>query len=498
MDAWWAKGAPGAPLPVSRPRAVAYYRHSAQDRQENSIPLQREQVRKWAQEQGIEIIMEFADHGKSGLSAEHRDAFNDMLENWVKKRSDFQYILVLDVSRWGRFQDVDLSATYSAECTRAGKKVVYTTLGLPKKDDPFHSMVIGFERYRAAQYSRELSDKVFKGCAKVAEQGFRPGGTPPYALYRLLLNEARLPVQILKPSERKSIQNQRVTLAPGDPKHQAVVRRIFEECAHLRYGAQQIAEGLNRDGIPSPGGAEWDADNIREILTNEHYIGTVVYNKSTSRLLSRPRANPRKEWIQAPLAFQGIIPKELYQKAQAVLLERRLRCTPEVLLKQLRSIYEARGTVTPALVQSNPETPSVNTYLKRYRSLGAAFQKLFPEVHDRVAKTVRAELSRLVDPVEEFADFMVLGQKLTVLIQPSVPVPRGYHCYWPFLPDPREVIDITLGVPLSGAREGRILGYLAFPRLLVRTHPIRISYRDNWRIELFGHHGLDFIKELLS
>jgi hypothetical protein len=30
-------------------------------------------------------IKEFADYGKSGLSAEHRDDFNDMLENWVAK-----------------------------------------------------------------------------------------------------------------------------------------------------------------------------------------------------------------------------------------------------------------------------------------------------------------------------------------------------------------------------------------------------------------------------
>lgn len=49
---------------VVRPRAVAYYRHSAQDRQENSIPIQREQVRKWAEKNGVEIIREFEDADK--------------------------------------------------------------------------------------------------------------------------------------------------------------------------------------------------------------------------------------------------------------------------------------------------------------------------------------------------------------------------------------------------------------------------------------------------
>ena len=48
---------------VSKYRAVAYYRHSAQDRQENSVEIQQDQVRQFAQEHDIEIIREFADRG---------------------------------------------------------------------------------------------------------------------------------------------------------------------------------------------------------------------------------------------------------------------------------------------------------------------------------------------------------------------------------------------------------------------------------------------------
>ena len=44
-----------------QPRAVAYYRQSVQDRQEDSIPIQREQVREWADDHGIEIVREFTD-----------------------------------------------------------------------------------------------------------------------------------------------------------------------------------------------------------------------------------------------------------------------------------------------------------------------------------------------------------------------------------------------------------------------------------------------------
>jgi hypothetical protein len=67
MTHWWEMEAGSHDIEPPKPKAVAYYRHSAQDRQENSIPLQKEQVCEWAEKNGVEIIHEFADAGKSGL-----------------------------------------------------------------------------------------------------------------------------------------------------------------------------------------------------------------------------------------------------------------------------------------------------------------------------------------------------------------------------------------------------------------------------------------------
>jgi hypothetical protein len=86
MKQWWEVESQQLPGSVPTVRAVAYYRHSAQDRQENSIPIQREQVREWATKNGVEIIHEFADAGKSGLNAEGRPAFTEMMEEWVRSR----------------------------------------------------------------------------------------------------------------------------------------------------------------------------------------------------------------------------------------------------------------------------------------------------------------------------------------------------------------------------------------------------------------------------
>jgi len=216
MSQWWEIGSRDAEVVVPKIKAVAYYRHSAQDRQENSIPIQQEQVREWADKNGVEIIHEFADAGKSGLNAEGRPAFTEMMGEWVKHRKDFEYVLCLDVSRWGRFQDLDLSARYSSECREHGKQVIYTTIG-KRDDDRFTPVVVQLERFRAAEYSRELSGKVFNGCVKIAKQGYWAGGSPPFGLKRLLLDEKREPVGVLEPGKRKAIQNQRVTLVEGDP-----------------------------------------------------------------------------------------------------------------------------------------------------------------------------------------------------------------------------------------------------------------------------------------
>ena len=137
---WWEIGTTGHPDSAPMVRAVAYYRHSAQDRQENSIPIQQDQVREWAGKNGVEIIHEIADAGNSGLNAEGRLAFTEMMDDWVKRRSDFDYVLCLDVSRWGRFQDIDLSAQFSAECrkNKNKKQIIYTSIGKPREDDPLY------------------------------------------------------------------------------------------------------------------------------------------------------------------------------------------------------------------------------------------------------------------------------------------------------------------------------------------------------------------------
>jgi DNA invertase Pin-like site-specific DNA recombinase len=410
------------------------------------VAIQQELVQKWAKDNGVEIIHEFSDRGKSGLTAEGRDAFNDMMENWVKKRMDFDFVLCLDVSRWGRFQDIDLSATYSAECKKHGKQVIYTTLGMPRPDDPLYPVYVQFERFRAAQYSKELSAKVFHGCVKIAQQGYWAGGKAPYGFDRLLLDEARHRLHVLTYGQKKSIQNQRVTLTLGPEQQVATVRRIFDEFISTGRTMQDIAEQLNRDGSRSAMGGPWDVCKIRRILTNIMYAGTLVYNKTTSKLKTPTRRNPVAQWVRTAGAIDPLVDQAIYDRAQTILAEIKLRYAPDTLLKHLERLHREHGFLRPALVSADDLAPSVSTYASHFQSLDSAYQRLFQTAASETRDRVELLLREVVGQVDRYDDFLVLNGKFTVLIQPSVPIPHGYSQYWYFRPDVGQSRSICVGL----------------------------------------------------
>lgn len=59
----------------------------------------------------MEIVQDYSDHGRSGLNIAGRAVLNLLMAN-VEAKTNFTALLVYNVSRWGRFQDVDDSAYY--------------------------------------------------------------------------------------------------------------------------------------------------------------------------------------------------------------------------------------------------------------------------------------------------------------------------------------------------------------------------------------------------
>src|SRR2546421_10803275 len=160
------------------------------EHQRYSTENQADTIAQYATRYGFEIVRTYADHGKSGLRIEGRDALKQLLSDVESGGAGFRAILVYDVSRWGRFQDADESAYYEYICKRAGISVQYCAEQFENDGSPVSTIVKGVKRAMAGEYSRELSVKVFGGQCRLIELGYRQGGPPGYGLRRRLIDQS--------------------------------------------------------------------------------------------------------------------------------------------------------------------------------------------------------------------------------------------------------------------------------------------------------------------
>jgi DNA invertase Pin-like site-specific DNA recombinase len=123
------------------------------DHQKYSTANQSETNYIYAASRGMEIVLTYADEGKSGLTFERRDALKQLIDDVQSGNADFAAILVYDVSRWGRFQDADESGYYEYICKRAGIQLHYCAEQFENDGSPFAAIVKSIKRAMAAEYN---------------------------------------------------------------------------------------------------------------------------------------------------------------------------------------------------------------------------------------------------------------------------------------------------------------------------------------------------------
>ena len=131
-------------------KAAMYVRMST-DHQKYSTENQEDAIREYAERRDIQIICTYADQGKSGLDIGGREALQRLISDVENKRAEFSVILVLDVTRWGRFQDADESAYYEYVCRRAGIDVQYVAEQFENDGSPVSTIVKGVKRAMAGE-----------------------------------------------------------------------------------------------------------------------------------------------------------------------------------------------------------------------------------------------------------------------------------------------------------------------------------------------------------
>lgn len=353
-------------------RGAMYVRMST-EKQDYSIDHQRAKIREYASIHGISIVREYVDDGKSGLDIKRRAGLLSLMRDVQSTQPDFTHIIVLDISRWGRFQDIDEAAYHEHTCRRAGIEVVYCGERFIDDGGPYASLLKSMKRVMAAEYSRDLSEKVFIAQSRFIEMGFKQGGHAGYGLRRLALKACGTPRTILEYGESKVAVTDRVILVWGPASEVETVRRIYALYTKDKLSEASIARLLNSEKIASEFGRPWTQAMVNSVLTNVKYCGALAYNRRSCKL-SKPRTrNAQDKWVVNPAAVEPIIQPDVFELAQAERTRRLRRYTASELIALLKTCHERHGKVNAKIIAADPALPDPQLFVRKFGSLVRAY-----------------------------------------------------------------------------------------------------------------------------
>jgi len=496
-------------------RAAEYVRMST-EHQQYSTDNQGDVIRDYASKRGMDIVRTYADEGKSGLSLEGRDALKQLIEDVQNGKADFQAILVYDVSRWGRFQDVDQAAFYEYICKQKGISVHYCA-EMFENDDSIMSVVFkNVKRAMAGEYSRELSAKVFKGQCRLIELGYRQGGVAGYGLRRMRVDQNGNSLGVLEKGEYKGLQTDRVILVPGPVEEVEVVRSIYERFVHDKQSEFEIATHLNLHGIKSDNGRLWTRGLVHQLLINEKYIGNNVFNRTSFKLKKKRIKNSPDLWIRGNGVFEQLVDPEIFLEAQQIILERTRRISDDEMLKHITGLWRLHGRISGLLIDESEGLPSSSAYQARFGSLIRVYQiigytpekdyqyvednrrlrKLYPEIVKEILLRIE-QLGGHVSKELNSEIFMVNKEiRVGVVISRCKQIPSGAF-RWYIRLEHQTNPDIIIALRMDHSNE-LIMDYYVLPLIDMATDCLRLAAYNGFRLDGYRHDTLDFFFSMVE
>ncbi|SEM54313.1 Site-specific DNA recombinase [Luteibacter sp. UNCMF331Sha3.1] len=488
---------------------VAQYLRMSTEKQIYSPVNQAAAIAQYARANGMKVVRTYSDEGRSGVRLEGRRALQRLLEDVQAGAAEFEAVLVLDVSRWGRFQNVDEAAFYEFLCLRHGVKVVYVAEPFAADSSPLSAMLKGLKRSMAGEYSRELSSKVFAGQCRLVKAGYRMGGPPGYGLRRQLVDAEGRPKAVLQPGERKSLMTDRIRIVLGPPDELRVVRWIFKQSA-AGVSCNAITRKLNAKGILNQAGRKWSFNGTRELLDDERYIGTLVFGKTTKAIgrVNGSRSPDRE--LRVPDAFPALVTRELFNAAKLAREDRNRKPSAEAMLEGMELVKARHGRITSRLLDTSPETPTAQSYLRRFGSLREAYRQIgyspvrdldYGNIRDKVRPWRRSVLACVREMLEDDGaevaeDGWILEVDGVWTIGVRLFQASHYHgkSRWELRPTRRSV-DVIVGARM--AVDGSVpLDYVVLPRVMADCWPQWVSDPPSPASNFFIFPSLGFLQHL--
>ena len=280
---------------VQKTRVAAYCRVSTEyEEQESSYDVQVEHYTTYIKSKPEwEFVEVYADDGISGTNTKKRDEFNRMIDDCKAGKIDM--ILTKSISRFSR-NTVDC-LKYTRELKALNIAVFFEKENINTLDAK-GEVLMTIMAALAQQESESLSANVRLGIQFRNQQG------------KVQVNHNRF-------LGYTKDENGKLVIVPEQAE---IVKRIYAE---YMDGASflQIKRGLEADGILNgAGNKKWEVSNIRQILTNEKYIGDALLQKTyTVSVLEKKRV---KNDGQVPKYYvegshEAIIDRDVFLRVQA-------------------------------------------------------------------------------------------------------------------------------------------------------------------------------------
>lgn len=276
---------------LDKMKVVGYTRFSSDNQREESITAQKRFINMYADNNQLEIIDWYTDEAKSGKTMDRPD-FQRLL-NDAQNHPEFKAIVVHKFDRFSRNTEDTLH--YIKRFKDFGIEVI--SVSEPIEDTPAGRMMLTLMSSVNEYYIANLSREVMKGMTENALQGLWTGGPAPLGYN---LKDKHL---VINEEEAKA------------------VRLIFEMAAN-GYGYGQIVDKLNVLGYKTKKGRSFGKNSIFDLISNERYKGTYVFNRRSAANSLNKRNNHKfkdeSEIIRIEGGNPAIVSPELWHRANAV------------------------------------------------------------------------------------------------------------------------------------------------------------------------------------
>ncbi|MGK3113590.1 recombinase family protein [Candidatus Pantoea formicae] len=356
------------------PIRVAQYLRMSTEHQKYSIENQEIFIKDYAERHGMIIVHTYDDAGKSGVTLSGRYGLKKLLKDVMNNIINIEAVLVYDVSRFGRFPDPEEAAHYSFILKEHNVRIIYCADPIPEEYPEISMLALPVLRYGAASYSKILSEKVYNGAINLVKRGYRQGGQCGYGLRRLLIDGESERKNILLTGQRKYLQTDRVILIPGPKEEVRTVNRIYDLFISKKLYLIEIATLLNSEGVAAEDNNLWTVRKVKEVLSNEKYIGHNVYNRTSFKLQMKRVKNPQSEWVRCCNAFEPVVSVEKFEKAKIEFANRKKVYSDEELIEHMMAKHHDHGRISERILAKTTSGPKVNQIIKRFGGLMNAYK----------------------------------------------------------------------------------------------------------------------------